>query len=382
MPSLELNGYSIDDVTKGLGATAVGAYVTGYIILSYYLSTFGFNPLSPFRSRVLETGICALILFAIPTSLAMAVASISRRDMPLPFILVIRLLCLPILCEAISTLPGFVDELPRSISLHVVSKNRILAATIIGLIPVVATVLTWISFLVARWIWHNYNKKKILVIIIFCLISTIFVYLGIGPSNTTMHRHIFLWFLAVSTVICGVMGSSRETAAQKKIDERIAEAEKIERDLDEAISQLYGGTVLLVPTTQIGLKSEELKNRIAKILEETRSHTSLLRLETFVTVLGTLAILGYSICAIGAYVNWVFPFIPLKLGGGEIVPVTLYRTEQNQSWRYIHGGLLDQSDQGFYVLPSGHDKGLFIPKERIEAIYFGDGPSDLGNATK
>jgi hypothetical protein len=382
MPSLELSGYSIDDVTKGLGATAVGAYVTGYIILSYYLSTFGFNPLSPFRSRVLETGICALILFAIPMSLAMAVASISRRDMQLRFILVIRLLCLPIFCEAICAVPGFVDELPRSIPLNAVSKNRILAATIIGLIPVVATALTWISFLVAKWIWHNYHKRKILVIIILCLISAIFVYLGIGPPNTTMHRHIFLWFLTVSTVLCAVMGSSRETAAQKKIDETITEAEKLDRDLDEAITQLYGGTALLIPKTQIELESRELKNRIAKILEETRSHTSLLRLETVLTVLGSLAILGYSICTMGAYANWVFPFIPLKLGGGEIVSVTLYQTEQNQSWRYIHGGLLDQSDQGFYVLPSGHDKGLFIPKERIEAIYFGDGPPDLGNATK
>src|ERR1700733_13992997 len=101
MPNLEVSGYSIDDITKALGAIAIGAYVVGYIVLSYYLSGFGFNSLSPFRSRVLETGICALAFFAIPLAIAMAVASISRRDMSFSSILIMRLLSLPIFCEMV-----------------------------------------------------------------------------------------------------------------------------------------------------------------------------------------------------------------------------------------------------------------------------------------
>jgi hypothetical protein len=64
------------------------------------------------------------------------------------------------------------------------------------------------------------------------------------------------------------------------------------------------------------------------------------------------------------------------------VAVTIYQTEANHLSQTIYGGMLDESDQGFFILPSGHDKGLFIPKGRVEAIYFANGPSDINKATK
>jgi hypothetical protein len=39
--------------------------------------------------------------------------------------------------------------------------------------------------------------------------------------------------------------------------------------------------------------------------------------------------------------------------------------------------MLDQSDEGIYIVPIGRDKGLFIPKESIEAIYFSGDPSGI-----
>jgi hypothetical protein len=203
------------------------------------------------------------------------------------------------------------------------------------------------------------------------------------PKYDYASTRFSLLFLAISIITCTVMGSSRERAVQKKINGRIAEAEKLDQDFDAVLSEIYGATGLPIRTAdQLELETREMKDRLAKILADFRSHTSFLRLETLVNVFGALALLGYSVCAIAAYTNWIFPFIPLKLGGGEIIAVMLYQMDQNQPWQSIHGGMLDESDQGFYVLPSGHDKGLFIPKERIGAIYFGDGRSELGDATK
>ncbi len=81
--------------------------------------------------------------------------------------------------------------------------------------------------------------------------------------------------------------------------------------------------------------------------------------------------------ALAAYTNWVFPAIPFKLGGGEIVSTTIYLTPGHQV-RIIHAGMLDESDQGFFILVPGQERGLFIPKEQVEGIYFSSGPSDPG----
>jgi hypothetical protein len=72
------------------------------------------------------------------------------------------------------------------------------------------------------------------------------------------------------------------------------------------------------------------------------------------------------------YIGLIFPLMPQKIGGGEVVRATIYQSRPDHTSSIIHGGMLDQSDDGIYILPDGHDMGLFIPKERIEGIYFSD----------
>jgi hypothetical protein len=383
MANMEVKGYSLDDVSKGLGAVAIGSYILGYLVLSYYLSKFGFNPFSPFRSRVLETGACALILFCMPTAIAMAVASISSRGMRNPFPFVMRLLCIPILCEMVCGLPGFIDELPNSIQLNKFHGSRWLEIAILCVIPFLSVAFIGTLFIILRWIWRNYHKRKFFSIAVLCSLAGVFIALGVKPDNSVMHRRIFLWLLATSIIACLLIGSTREKAAQRKIDAKIKEIKAIEQDIDGVLHEIKGAVELPAPDFDlIESQSLKMKGRLAELLSDVTSHTSTLRLETLLNLFGSLIAFGYSVCAIAVYANCVFPYIPLKLGGGELVSITVYQTGADQTWRVMHGEMLDQSDQGLFLLPRGHNKGLFIPKERIEAISFADGPTDLDSAIK
>jgi hypothetical protein len=386
MPSLEVKGYSIDDITKGLGACAIGAYVLGYLVLSYHLSTFGFNSVSPFRPRVLETGVCTLIFFAVPMLIGSAAASISSRGMPHSFALLMRALCLPFFCSVISGAPGFIDDLPRSLSAYSIPGSRPFVIAIWCLTPVLVMGLMWLFFLALRWVWHNYHKRRFLSMLILIPISTCFMASGINPTKPPSQVRAFLWFLAFSLITCSFIGSEIEKVEERKRDHKILEAKQKEQEVDGIILDINGDAEREVletdRKTDLLLRANTLKEWFPIHISEIRSETSRFRLERFLNTFSPLLAFVFSIFSIAVYTNWIFPFIPLKLGGGEIVAVTLYQSEASQSARPIHGGMLDESDQGFFILPSGHDKGLFIPKERVGAIYFADGPSDIDKAIK
>jgi len=136
-------------------------------------------------------------------------------------------------------------------------------------------------------------------------------------------------------------------------------------DLEEMLSQAKTGRL-------------QLENDLAQF----RSDVSIWQLRDFFTKHNFLLSFSYIMLAIAAFSNWVFPLIPLKVGGGEILPITVYISKADSLSGTVHGGLLDESDQGYFLLPSGQAKGIFIPKERVEAIYFTNGPSDLHELTK
>lgn len=381
MPNLKLKGYAINDITQALGACAIAAYVLGYLVLAYNLSTFGFNTVSPFRPRILETGICISVFFATPILIAYSVASISSRDVPKAFALLMRSLCLPILCAVISGLPGFTRDLPSSPSFYFFHLSHRAGIVALCLIPLLAAGVIWFLPKMLRWVWHNYHTKKLLSVLILCPISAIFAVSEIGSTSTIAERRTFLWLLFFSFVTCILIGSNGEKAEQNWRDKQIREVKQQEKELDRILLELRGEKLEMAPPeidpTELEATAKNLKDRIAEIVADYESVVSPLRARGFINTFGPLVAVGYCIFAIAVYASWLFPYIPIKLGGGEIVAVTIYQMDADRSLRAIHGGMLDQSDEGFFILPSGHDKGLFIPKENVEAIYFANGPSDL-----
>jgi hypothetical protein len=208
--------------------------------------------------------------------------------------------------------------------------------------------------------------------------------MGVNPTNTMAQERIFFWLMCGSLITCIFIGSDGEEADQKWRSQQIHKAEQQRKELNQIIFEINGEVVEeeFDQREQLEVRAKTLKDRLEKTISEFRSDTSTLGLRSFIYRYGVLMPVALCVMAVAIYSHWVFPYIPLKLGGGEIVTVTLYQTEANESSRVIHGGLLDESDQGFFILLPGQDKGLFIPKDRVDAIYFGNGQSDINHNLK
>jgi hypothetical protein len=257
-------------------------------------------------------------------------------------------------------------------------------------IAIIVTVFPWLLIKAVRWVWHNYHKKKLLSILVLCVISALFAMTGLDEPG--LRARSFVWFLVMSFATILFIGSDFDRAEQRIVDGEIAEAkdniEKLDGILLELGLQNSRGTNLdfgvndpMAKPTNLFLPAE-LRRRLVEHIEDRRSDVSVRRLYRFFDVYAPIMLLIYIMLALAAYTNWVFPFIPLKLGGGQAAPITLYEPDSSQSHRVIHGTLLDQSDEGFFILPRGQERGLFIPKDKVEAIYFSDGPPDLDKILK
>jgi len=81
----------------------------------------------------------------------------------------------------------------------------------------------------------------------------------------------------------------------------------------------------------------------------------------------------FIILAIWFYVAAVFGSVQPKVGGGAPTPVVFYLNKP-VAWldsNTASVSLLDETDQGFYVLASGKSTALFIPRSDVASLYFG-----------
>ena len=261
-----MRNWTLDDLTKLLGAIAIGGYVLGYLVLSYHLSVYGFNPVSPFRSRVLETGICALIFFAMPYLIGTAVGSLSSRGTSAAFIFVLRMLCLPILCSIPAAFPGFIVDLPRTLLLTLPSGSGWIGITKLLLIPAGFGVLYLLQRAV-KWIWHHYHDRKFLSILVLLPISGISVFF----AYTSASVRTYIWLLFGSTFFLVMIGDGAEQSEQKWIDSEVKNIKRIGTKIDELLGEL-GGVELIPPHNPI-LELETIKQQNAAILASVDSHT-------------------------------------------------------------------------------------------------------------
>ena len=81
----------------------------------------------------------------------------------------------------------------------------------------------------------------------------------------------------------------------------------------------------------------------------------------------------FIILAIGFYIAAVFGSVQSKVGGGAPTPV-VFNLNKPVAWldsTTAKVSLLDEANQGVYVLTSGKTKALFIPRNDVGSLYFG-----------
>jgi hypothetical protein len=81
----------------------------------------------------------------------------------------------------------------------------------------------------------------------------------------------------------------------------------------------------------------------------------------------------YWFIAIFALYVYLFGSMQARFGGGAPTPVTLY-LDRDIAWLPENTAttvsLIDETDQGYYVLTSGKQKALFIPRADVKSVYF------------
>jgi len=145
-------GFSLDEASKLVGGSVVVIYLLGYLVLSFYFSSYGFGQSSPLRPRVLEAGTCFLAFTILPFALGLAVDNIPIRNVPYGRLMALKFGILPILCGYFINLPGFTGGIDYSDPLAV-----FLATTVPGQF---LTFILWIFgglaivFAFVVWLWR------------------------------------------------------------------------------------------------------------------------------------------------------------------------------------------------------------------------------------
>jgi len=383
MNTLNVNGYSIDDITKAVGALAIGAYVVGYVVLSYSLSTFGLSPISLFRPRILATGICTLLFLAMPTAVGVAVAYIPVRGSNAAFAIAMRLLLLPFFGVVPACVPGFTLEVPKSLTFHNPLSPVLICLIILAFVGVVIGA-SWGLRLGLKWLWFNHHRRRWLSLLIISSISAGALAMMTTPYTPRLMKISFVWFIAISSTTCIFIGKGGDAFHSRAAELDIKEAEEAREKIEGILLELDPDTTLITRREPVLREMQEREKLIPVVLDlhtsvssrlaDLRSETSTIRLYRALDAYFPLSVFAYIMMALVAYTSWVFPSIPVRLGGGEVTPVTLYETYSGSLPKIVHGGMLDQSDDGFLILLPNAQKGLFIPKERIAAIYYSDDP--------
>jgi hypothetical protein len=86
------------------------------------------------------------------------------------------------------------------------------------------------------------------------------------------------------------------------------------------------------------------------------------------------------VIALSLFPSYLYPRIKYSWGGGQPTSVVVYFAQDSRLFpgQQIEGQLLDESDGGFYVLPVGQDRALYISRNTVSALYFSQSPMNLG----
>jgi hypothetical protein len=74
----------------------------------------------------------------------------------------------------------------------------------------------------------------------------------------------------------------------------------------------------------------------------------------------------------------VYPHLKTSWGGGTPANVTVYFSKDSllTPTKSVEAQLIDESDEGFYLLGPKESKAIFVPRSAVAMIYFSDKPTD------
>ncbi|MGD0515025.1 MAG: hypothetical protein ABSA29_17125, partial [Terriglobales bacterium] len=98
--------------------------------------------------------------------------------------------------------------------------------------------------------------------------------------------------------------------------------------------------------------------------------------------LGTDLFLAFSVLFL--FGHYYYPHIKSSWGGGAPVAVTIYFTKDSgvKPSQSVSARLVEESDEGFYIVGRGETKALYVPRSAVSVVYFSDSTSDSALLTR
>ncbi len=88
--------------------------------------------------------------------------------------------------------------------------------------------------------------------------------------------------------------------------------------------------------------------------------------------------MGVLLGAILIFSQYVYPHLKTSWGGGTPANVTVYFSKDSllSPNKSVQAQLIEESDEGFYIVGPKESKAIFVPRSAIAMIYFSDKPAD------
>src|SRR6266566_4971434 len=88
--------------------------------------------------------------------------------------------------------------------------------------------------------------------------------------------------------------------------------------------------------------------------------------------------LGVLFVALLAFAQYVYPHLKASWGGGTPANVTIYFTKDSLlgPGKAVQAQLIEEADEGFYIVGPKESKAIFVPRSSVALIYFSDKAAD------
>lgn len=303
----------LESVSKVAAGFLLAAYVSGYLTVSIYDSSFGFTELNPLKPKILAAGILFSVLIAIPVYAAHKIYSRpypSTDSLKKVEVFLSRTVAYYYACSVTTT--GMTLVISQKPEPGPLLKPTWILSTIFGGsnlgYKIALGVLSLVLFLLV--IQENKLTKKHPGISIFSAILLLAVNLLSSLFSDKIYGSFWveLWF--------------------------------------------FGAGLVLRPLAVMFLNSERRK---------TTDWTKLVYI---------------PIAALFFFARWVYPKVQASWGGGQPVPIVLYLTKESplRPGESLPALLLDESESGFYFVEENKSQAVFMPRAQVSMLFFSNKP--------